>query len=169
MTFSGRLTKLRKDKGLTQEELAKKVGVGIAQMRRYEKGSSSPTLDVIKNMARTLGISADELIFDESERVPAARIMDRKLLEQFEMLEELSPHDREAVKTLIESVIIKNKLEEVMPPKTDAAWTREMRQVVEGLRKGAEEYSDEEIDRIVDEAVTSARSDKKSKRAKVGA
>ena len=169
MPFPEKLAKLRKEKGLTQEELAKMVGVGIAQMRRYEKGASSPTLEVIKNMARTLGVSADELIFDEGERVPAARIMDKKLLEQFEMLEELGPHDKEAVKTLIESVIIKNKLEEVMPPKTDAAWTREMRQVVEKLRKGAEEYSSEEIDRIVDDAVTAARSDKKRKRAKVGA
>ncbi|MBI4823397.1 MAG: helix-turn-helix transcriptional regulator, partial [Nitrospirae bacterium] len=48
MPFAEKLSKLRKDRGLTQEELAKKVGVGIAQMRRYEKGASSPTLEVIK-------------------------------------------------------------------------------------------------------------------------
>ena len=64
--------------------MANLIGVGIAQLRRYEKGKSSPTLDVIKNIARTLGISADELIFDEHERVAAAKILDRKLLEQFD-------------------------------------------------------------------------------------
>jgi len=46
MPFAEKLAKLRKKRGLTQQELAQKIGVGIAQMRRYEKGSSSPTLEV---------------------------------------------------------------------------------------------------------------------------
>lgn len=169
MPFAEKLSRLRRDKGLTQEELAKKVGVGIAQMRRYEKGASSPTLEVIKNMSRSLGVSADELIFDENEGVASARIIDRKPLEQFEILSRLAPPDQEAVKIILESVIIKNKIQEVMPPQSDAAWSREMRKVVSEFRKGAEGYSEEEIDKIVDEAVTAVRSEKKHKRGKVGA
>lgn len=169
MPFAEKLAKLRKDKGLTQEDLAKKVGVGIAQMRRYEKGSSSPTLEVIKNMARTLGVSSDELIFDENEGVAPARILDRKLLEQFEMLAQMNPHDKDAIQTIIESMIIKSRLEEVMPPKSDTTWTKEMRKVVSEFRKGAEGYSEEDIDSIVDEAVAAVRSEKKHKRVKVGA
>ncbi|MCP4717390.1 MAG: helix-turn-helix transcriptional regulator [Deltaproteobacteria bacterium] len=38
MPFAEKLAKLRKDKGFIQQELAQKAGVGIAQMRRYEKG-----------------------------------------------------------------------------------------------------------------------------------
>lgn len=169
MPFAEKLSKLRKDKGLTQEDLAKKVGVGIAQMRRYEKGASSPTLEVIKAMAKTLGVSADELIFDENEGVAPTRILDRKLLEQFEQLSRLNPHDRDAVQTIIESMIIKSRIEEVMPPKSDTAWTKEMKKVVSEFRKGAEEYSEEEIDSIVDEAVSAVRAEDKRKRVKVGA
>jgi transcriptional regulator with XRE-family HTH domain len=169
MPFAEKLSKLRKDKGLTQEDLAKKVGVGIAQMRRYEKGASSPTLEVIKGMAKTLGVSADELIFDENEGVAPTRILDRKLLEQFELLSQMNPHDKDAVQTIIESMIIKSRLEEVMPPKSDTAWTKEMRKVVSEFRKGAQGYSEEEIDNIVDEAVAAVRAEKKHKRAKVGA
>jgi transcriptional regulator with XRE-family HTH domain len=169
MPFAEKLSKLRKDKGLTQEELAHQIGVGIAQMRRYEKGASSPTLEVIKNMARSLGVSADELIFDENEGVASARIIDRKLLEQFEMLSKLNPPDQEAVKLILESVIIKNRLQEVMPPKSDTAWSQKMRKVLSELQKGAEEYSEAEIDKIVDEAVTAVRAESKNKRAKVGA
>lgn len=169
MPFAEKLSKLRKDKGLTQEDLAKKVGVGIAQMRRYEKGASSPTLEVIKGMARTLGVSADELIFDENEGVAPARILDRKLLAQFEQLSMLNPHDRDAVQTIIESMIIKNRIQEVMPPISDTVWTKEMKKVVSEFRKGAEGYSGEEIDNIVDEAVAAVRAEKKHKRVKVGA
>ncbi|MEW5745522.1 MAG: helix-turn-helix transcriptional regulator [Nitrospirota bacterium] len=171
MPFAETLSKLRKAKGLTQEDLAKKIGVGIAQMRRYEKGASSPTLEVIKGMAKTLGVSADELIFGENEGVAPSRILDKKLLEQFETIARLNPHDKEALMTVIESVIIKNKLQEVLPPMSDTVWTKEMRKVVAEFRKGAEGYSTEEIESIVDEAVAAVRAEEKEKRkrAKVGA
>jgi transcriptional regulator with XRE-family HTH domain len=86
MAFADKLTEIRKTRKLTQQELAEKAGIGISQMRRYEKGSSSPTLEVIKNLAITLGVSTDELIFDNDERVAASRILDKELLHQFEMV-----------------------------------------------------------------------------------
>ena len=168
MPFAEKLSRLRKDKGWTQETMAKKVGVGIAQMRRYEKGASSPTLEVIKNIAKTLGISSDELLFDAKERIASVRILDRKLLEQFEMLSIMNPRDKEAVMTIIESIIIKNRLQEILPPK-DAVWSREMGKVVSELRKGAEGYPQEEIDKIVDEAVFAVRAEKKHSKEKVEA
>jgi|GEM_PF-714113 len=169
MPFADTLSKLRKTKGLTQEDLAKKIGVGIAQMRRYEKGVSSPTLEIIKGMANTLGASADELIFGENEGVATARILDKKLLEQFETISRLNPHDKEALMTIIESVIIKNKIQEVLPPMSDTAWSKKMRSVIAEFRKGAAGYSTEEIESIVDEAVSAVRAEEKRKRVKVGA
>ena len=157
MPFAEKLSKLRNERGLTQQEMASLIGVGIAQMRRYEKGKSSPTLDVIKNIARTLGVSADELIFDENERVAAAKILDRKMLEQFEQISKLNTNDKEAVKTILESMILKARLEEVMPFLTDAAWSKEMRRVVSEFRKGAQDYTDDEIESMVDEAVAAIR------------
>ena len=166
MPFAEKLSKLRNERGLTQQEMAKLIGVGIAQIRRYEKGKSSPTLEIIKNIARSLGVSADELIFDEGERVAAAKILDRKLLEQFEVISTLNPHDKDAIKTILESVIIKSRLEEVMPSRKDAAWSKEMKSVVSEFRMGAEGYSDEEIESIVDEAVNAVREqDKQEDRA----
>ncbi len=157
MPFAEKLSRFRNDKGLTQQEMAQKIGMGIAQIRRYEAGKSSPTLEVIKNIAKTLGVSTDELIFDNDNELASTRIPDRKLLEQFEMISGLKAHDREAVKIVLESIIIKNKLEEVMPSTSDAAWTREMRKTVNELREGAKHYSDEDIDSIVDEAVSAVR------------
>lgn len=157
MPFAEKLVKLRNERGFTQQEMAKLIGVGIAQIRRYEKGKSSPTLEVIKNIARSLGVSSDELIFDEKERVPAAKILDRKLLDQFEVISTLHPHDKDAIKTILESVIIKSRLEEVMSFGKDEAWSKEMRSVVSEFRKGAEDYSDEEIENIVDEAINAVR------------
>ncbi len=169
MSFAKKLLKLRKDKELTQNELARRIGVGVMQIRRYEKGTSSPTLEVLKNIAKTLCVSADELIFDEGEEVSSAKIVDGELLEQFEIISRLNPHDKDAVKTILESVIIKNRIEEVIPSKTDAVWSREMRKVISELRKGATKYSQEEIDSIVDEAVMAVRGEKNPQKEKTGA
>jgi transcriptional regulator with XRE-family HTH domain len=157
MPFAEKLTKLRKDKGFTQQELALRARIGIAQIRRYEKGNSSPTLEVIKNIAKTLSVSADELIFDEGEGIVASKIQDKELLEQFEQISMLTPQDKEALKTVIESMIIKSKLQQIIPSQTDAAWSKEMRSVVAEFRKGAKDYSDKEIESIVDEAVDAVR------------
>ena len=158
MPFSEKLSKLRNARGFTQEQMAQMAGVGIAQIRRYEKGKSSPTLGVIKNIAKTLGISADELLFDKGENVASSRIMDRRLLEQFELVSVLGTSDKKAVMTIIDSMIIKSRLEEIFPSHSDTAWTKDMRKVVAELKKGAEAYSDDEIDSIVDEAVIAVRS-----------
>jgi transcriptional regulator with XRE-family HTH domain len=37
MPFAEKLAKLRKNKGFTQQELAQRAGIGIAQMRRYDR------------------------------------------------------------------------------------------------------------------------------------
>lgn len=164
MPFAEKLSKLRKEKGLTQQELAQKAGVGIAQMRRYEAGKSSPTLEVIKNIAKFLRISTDELIFDDNEGFVSSKVLDRKMLEQFEMIKRLKPHDRYAIEAIIESMIIKSRLEDIMPSKTDTAWSKEMREVVSELRKGAAKYSDDEIDEIVDDAVKAVRAEESIER-----
>lgn len=63
MTFQARLVRLRKAAGLTQAKLSKSVKVHVQQIKRYESGQSEPTLDVIRRLARVLGVTADELVF----------------------------------------------------------------------------------------------------------
>ena len=43
------------------------VGLAVLQIRRYEGGTSQPTLDVIRRLAIALGVSADRLVFDAGE------------------------------------------------------------------------------------------------------
>ncbi|MFH1147499.1 MAG: hypothetical protein V1736_07310 [Pseudomonadota bacterium] len=51
------------------------------------------------------------------------------------------------------------RAEKTRPSEFDADWSRQMRKVVAELRKGAEEYSDEEIEAIIDEAVQAVRAE----------
>jgi len=157
MSFGKNLANFRKEKGLTQEDLVKKSGVAISQIRRYEADKSSPTLDVVTRLARALGVSLDELAFDKTTGVAASKLMDRELLEQFEMISALDEDERQAVKRILEGVIVKHQVEKMMKPKTERSWSQRFREITEKLAKGVQDYSQEEIDKVIDEAVASVR------------
>jgi len=103
MDFPERLATLRKDKGFTQQVLAEAIGIHISQLKRYEAGTSQPTLDVLRRLAVELSVSADVLLFDRDERGP-----DEELRLQFEALQQFSPKDKEVAKSVLESLILKH-------------------------------------------------------------
>lgn len=157
MAFGRNLARFRKEKGLTQEVLVRKSGVAISQIRRYEADKSSPTLDVVTKLAKALGVSLDELVFDKATGVAGLKIMDRELLEQFEMVSTLDEDERLAVKKILEGIIVKHQVEKVMRAKSEKSWSERFREITDRLRKGAEQYSQVEIDRVIDEAVAAVR------------
>ncbi|MGB3187321.1 MAG: helix-turn-helix transcriptional regulator [Ornithinimicrobium sp.] len=55
--------------GLSQAELAERVGVDKRQIRRYEASEAQPTLPVARDIADALGISLDELAGSDTRRV----------------------------------------------------------------------------------------------------
>ncbi len=158
MSFGKNLARFRKEKGLTQEDLVKRSGVAISQIRRYEADKSSPTLDVVTRLAKALGVSIDELVFDKDKGIAASKLMDRELLEQFEMVSALDEDEREAVKKILEGVIVKHQVEKMMRQKSEKSWSQRFREITERLAKGAKDYSQEEIDEVIDEAVAAVRS-----------
>jgi transcriptional regulator with XRE-family HTH domain len=158
MAFGKNLSKFRKEKGLTQEDLVKRSGVAISQIRRYEADKSSPTLDVITRIARALGVSIDELVFDKATGVAASKLMDSELLEQFEMVSALDADERDAVKRILEGVIVKHQVNKMMRPKPDKSWSQRFREITDRLAKGTKDYSPEDVDLVIEEAVAAVRS-----------
>lgn len=56
---------MRKQKGLTQKELAQKLGVSQQMINQYENNSSNLTFETLQKIATALDVSINELI-DES-------------------------------------------------------------------------------------------------------
>lgn len=104
MDFPERLAALRKEKALTQRALAERVGIHVVQLRRYEGGSSQPSLEVIRKLAKALSVSADTLLFEEDERGPSD---DLKL--QFEAVAAFDPEDRKVAKAVLDGLILKHQ------------------------------------------------------------
>ncbi len=62
MEFNEKLQELRKDRGLTQEELAQELFVSRTAVSKWESGRGYPNIDSLKEISRFFGVSIDELI-----------------------------------------------------------------------------------------------------------
>ena len=62
MEFNEKLQELRKQKGLTQEELAEKLYVSRTAISKWESGRGYPNIDSFKAIARFFSITVDELL-----------------------------------------------------------------------------------------------------------
>ena len=60
--FGLRLKTLRKEKGLSQEELALKSGLNRPYLSAIEKGKRNVSLEVMEKLAGALGVEIGELI-----------------------------------------------------------------------------------------------------------
>lgn len=56
------IRKYRKEKNMTQEELANKLGITAPAVNKWENGASMPDITLLAPIARLLGISLDELL-----------------------------------------------------------------------------------------------------------
>ena len=60
--LGNRLAELRKQHGLSQEELADQLGVSRQAVSKWERGEASPDTDNLIELARIYGMSLDELL-----------------------------------------------------------------------------------------------------------
>lgn len=157
MSFGENLVRFRKEKGLTQDDLVKKSGVAISQIRRYEADKSSPSLDAIIRLVKALGVSIDEMVFDTATAIAADKIIDRELLEQFEMISSMDEEEKKIAKKILEGVIVKNQVEKMLRPKAEKSWSQRFREITDRLAQGVKDYSQDEIDKVIDEAVKAVR------------
>ncbi|WP_458407704.1 helix-turn-helix domain-containing protein [Anaerotignum sp.] len=60
--FAKNLRKFRKQKGYSQEKLAKALNYGYTAIANYESGRNEPSLDDLIRLAEALDVTLDELI-----------------------------------------------------------------------------------------------------------
>ena len=103
MGFAKRLASLRKEKGLTQQEMADRLSIHVTQIKRYESGTNQPALDIFKRIVISLNIDSETLLFSKEER----SFEDKNLKMQFEAINKMQPKDQEVIQELIDGMILK--------------------------------------------------------------
>ena len=62
MAIKDVLPRLRRERGLTQEELARRLYITRQAVSRWERGETTPGIDMTKLVARELGVPVTELL-----------------------------------------------------------------------------------------------------------
>lgn len=102
MEFSERLKKLRKDTGLTQVDVANKLGISQQAYASWERGIKKPTQENLVKLSKILYVSVDYLLGNTENKQTSDVLENIEIL--FRMNSEGLTEDEKAVfkKELIE-------------------------------------------------------------------
>lgn len=105
MDFNNRLYQLRKQKGLSQEELANRLNVSRQTISKWEVGDSTPDMEKLIAMSDLFDVSLDNLIMgkDDTSQAPTttqselANVLNEKVL---------TPKNKKKAKSVLKIIAI---------------------------------------------------------------
>jgi transcriptional regulator with XRE-family HTH domain len=102
MTLGDKITMLRKQKNLSQGELADKVGISRDAIGKYERGDIMPTADKAKKMADLLGVSLDFLMSDAAKE---EAVVEKDMLYRMQEVQKLPDNEKDKIISIIDAFI----------------------------------------------------------------
>ncbi len=103
MTFGENVASARKKKGLSQDELAKKVGTIAVTIGRYERNEIKPSIDIASKIADALDVSLDYLVGSSDA------ILEKALVKKITDIQKLSEEDKICVHKMLDAFLRDSK------------------------------------------------------------
>ncbi len=110
--LGARVAQLRKDQGLTQTQLAERLGIAQQTLAHYEVGRLRVAASMLPTLAQMLNTSVEELIGQAPARTNGKRGPAPKLQQQMERLSALPKPKQRAVMEVLESMLAQAAHEE---------------------------------------------------------
>lgn len=106
-----RIAKKRKDAKLVQKQVAERVNLSTEGYARYERGDSSPDVELLDELAKVFECSVAELIVETSVGLSA------QAQHIADLLEGVSSSDRDEIVKIVESICaLSHKKQKKLPP-----------------------------------------------------
>lgn len=110
--FKDRLKRARVKKGLSQNDLAKIIGIHVTNISRYERGENRPAAEVLKKLAEALDVTTDFLMNGSTDDLADGTISDKELLSMFKKVNGLSGDKKRLVKEFLDAFLFKNDVQQ---------------------------------------------------------
>ena len=107
-SFGKKLREAREAIGLSQKDLATKIGSVHTVIGRYERDEMKPSIDVVKRLAEELGTTVGYLLGEAKE---SQLLKDPVMLQRFQEINELDDADKACVFTFLDAFLAKNKMQ----------------------------------------------------------
>lgn len=110
------LREIRKQRQLTQQQLAELLDVQQRVISRWETGVAKPHLNHIVHLAKVLEVSLDRLVFgdDDESPAPSFEIQNRRLKELCVQVDDLDQADQDVICHVMDSLIRKERIRQVV-------------------------------------------------------
>lgn len=102
MGFGEKIAQLRKERKMSQGEVAKALDTAPSIIGRYERNEIKPSIEVGYKFARLFSVTLDYLV-DDSDNI--TQIKDTTMLTRFKEIEKLPEKDRDHILYLIDALI----------------------------------------------------------------
>jgi transcriptional regulator with XRE-family HTH domain len=106
-TIAQRLGRLRREKGITQVEMAERLGISQPIVSDYERGELRLHGELIVKLAEILDCSTDELL-GRRELKTTTGGANRRMLRRMQEIELLPKRDRETLLRMIDAFLSKS-------------------------------------------------------------
>lgn len=101
MTLGQKITKIRKEKKLSQVDIASYVGVSRDAISKYERDDIVPSVENAKKIAQVLGVSLDYMVSEDD----SLEVVDVDMLNRMREIQRLSEDDKTTVIKIIDAFI----------------------------------------------------------------
>ncbi len=94
-----KIKQIRKSWGLSQSELAERVGISFQQIQKYEKGSTRISVMRLQQISKALGVNISAF-FEEGQRIPKVSDIALRYIPGGDPLETFQPLNKEEITLL---------------------------------------------------------------------
>jgi len=101
MKLGQKISKIRKEKKLSQSDIAQAVGVSRDAISKYERGDIVPTVENTKKMADVLSVSLDYLVSENDVQ----EVIDNSMIQRVREIQRLSENDQNTIVNVIDAFI----------------------------------------------------------------
>lgn len=106
MEFKDALREARKEKGLTQSEIAEAMSITKSTYCGYETGKRQPDVMKIKQISEILGIPADRLLQTGHEDVQRVSAKEQSMIDLFR---QMTPEEKAMAEIMLKSLLDSRK------------------------------------------------------------
>lgn len=110
-TIGNRIQKFRKEKGLTQEELAAKLGLSSQAVSKWENDASCPDISLLPKLCELLGVTSDELLSGKTETAKVVPDGKRKPFDELVMRVLVNSSEGDKVRVNLPMTLVKVAME----------------------------------------------------------
>lgn len=139
-TIGNRISKYRKEKGMTQEELAGKLGVSSQAVSKWENDASCPDISLLPQLCKLLGITTDELLTGNTNEVRLVPLEQRKSLDELTLRVRINSAEGDKVRVNLPMSLVKVAMEigvEIDAGGTNALKNVDLEKILKLVESGA--------------------------------